>query len=1820
MKAARSVLLTSLAAVVSGLVCETPTQSGYQCKASIGGLSVHWVLGTDKTYIDYMVDAVSSFGWLGVAWNAQSSFMIGSTSVIGTSDTTVQAYDLTAKVASTVAATASSPAWLSNTQLGIVSGRKIMRFRRTALTGEVFTTETLLFAFHSTSRSLAQHTNRDTFLVDWRHAISPSAGITAHCSAVYTTRTCATCANSCGQEIETLIAASNTPANAMSQIATRYPATCGRCSVNQLCFTDDWNTAACDAQNNCGTCGSRIDWVLANGGTAAPLATRTVAIEFPTQCGKCRLPLAMTTACYAVRAASACSNGQCATCEARITFLNENRVSDAHSAMNTVGLEFPTECGVCSTVTTGVPVACAADWEKPACSSSCMRCGQWTTQSLGTGLSASEAAMQTAISFPNNCLGCTSVPGITISCYSDWNTMVCDQANQCSTCGSRIMSEISSQGRTASEAIIAVTDAFPTGCPRCDPPTGVTAICLSQWDSNSCNSQGQCATCGARIMFVINDLGRTVPAAMLQIATEFPSDCGLCGVSANCINIWNTPCSSTGCPSPTQTCGAILTSFISQNVYSSVALAETALARQHASCESCANPATTPVPSPTDGLPSDAGSGNAMRGSTLIFEDNFDSATVDETKWNFELGRGPDNDGWGNQELQVYTREAVTQSGGKLIITATKTNGVINSGRINTLRKVEILYGYVEVRAKLPRAVRGTWPAIWMLPSDYKFGIWPASGEIDIMENVGWQPSISHATIHNGARSGGAGETHCVLAMDAIFNPKCFSEAPTADLHNEFHTYSVLWSPTSITMYLDNNAYATFTRPDPFTSNTWPYTEPFHLLINFAYGGTLGGARGTDETQFPLTFEIEYVRMYQHHPVGTTPQCVSVWMNSQTCTGTLCDRCGQLVESNIQVRRYAVGRAQYETGVSNPIGCGKCSVGELCNAQSTNNACTPQNVCATCESRIDTSFASGVATAPAVVGELYPTSCGQCNLPYEITAACYAQWNINVCDQGICQTCGTRVSSLQRTNNWYSLIAMDVVGHTYSACSACTTVLAGAPTACAAFWTTSSCSQGGCATCGARIQALVTAGTAISEASMQTAISFPNQCTGCSSVVGVSSACLNVWTTSACTAGQTCTDSCGSRIIALIAGGRTAATSMIEVSAGFTACAACAAPPGISELCFRAWNTLACDASGDCNTCGSRIQTLTGAGETPAASMLSIATRFPSQCGKCGVSAQCTLLYDVPSCTGSSCTQPINTCGQVIDNSLSSGSYTVVRTAETAAANRFSNCALCTTDTPVPSPTSGLTGSDTARYSNQIWEDVFTSTTLDTQTWSASVPATSETQSCSLGEVSISGGNLRIRASKSSTVTTGCINTKEKRNWLYGYFEARVKFPPPSTGYSASITLLPEVDRFGPRPQSGEIKIMVGGDRGGIIQSSIQTKAARGTTAFTSCAMTATSLFDPTCFTDLGSTVNIYNDFHNYAVLWQPDSVDVFVDGVGVLRYVRTAGGTSDDWPFSELFHVDFRISFTGDSAAQDQFPYYMDVEHVRVSQIPPTPVPTPQPPVTPPPTPNPTPFPRATPQPTTMPPAPTPLPTDPTTPKPVVVPTGSPVLSGSPAISVPEGFSRIQLTYVLSGVSLSSFVSSITDFNRVMTTQTQSTPTCIKICRVVRNPDTTSNIMWVDEACFDCNEQPITPSPTRATASTRSFIPLQDNAARGIKGYFQTATTSTTSATAVSTAGRAAATSSGGVFEDSSSLTILTVDQPVTESDDDTTVIIIAVTCSIGGAILLGICLYCNICYRSKSQEQEEEEIHQEAAKELESTTTGTFPDETPPPPAPRQ
>jgi beta-glucanase (GH16 family) len=240
----------------------------------------------------------------------------------------------------------------------------------------------------------------------------------------------------------------------------------------------------------------------------------------------------------------------------------------------------------------------------------------------------------------------------------------------------------------------------------------------------------------------------------------------------------------------------------------------------------------------------------------LVWSDEFNGTTWDRDIWYPELG----DSGWGNNEWQDYTpfNRNIEVSNGTLKIHALLEGNGQRVGDYTSARLLTsetFLYGRMEIRAKIPNVNgNGLWPAIWMLGDGIRNGQpWPDCGEIDIMEYVSYDPNKVHFSIHTAANNHKAGTA---ITSGAITHNT---------IEEEFHIYGLTWTEDYLEFYIDNPkaVQLRFDKPQNATNDNWPFDKPHFFLLNMAVGGDWGGAQGVDDSIFPATFEIDYVRVYE---------------------------------------------------------------------------------------------------------------------------------------------------------------------------------------------------------------------------------------------------------------------------------------------------------------------------------------------------------------------------------------------------------------------------------------------------------------------------------------------------------------------------------------------------------------------------------------------------------------------------------------------------------------------------------------------------------------------------------------------------------------------------------------------------------------------------------------------------------------------------------------------------------------------------------------------------------------------------------------------
>jgi beta-glucanase (GH16 family) len=240
----------------------------------------------------------------------------------------------------------------------------------------------------------------------------------------------------------------------------------------------------------------------------------------------------------------------------------------------------------------------------------------------------------------------------------------------------------------------------------------------------------------------------------------------------------------------------------------------------------------------------------------LTWSDEFNGpfgSAPDPAKWVVERG----GNGWGNSELQYYTARGqnVRQENGNLVIEAIKEKFTAPDRRVRNYTSARLKsqgrfaqeYGRFEARIKVPYG-RGIWPAFWLLGDDFPTAGWPACGEIDIMENLGSQPSTIHGTMHGPGYSG----------ENSLSGSFTF---PNAHVGDDFHVFAAEWEPQAVRFYVDGELYQTKTPADLPPGKRWVFDHPFFVVLNLAVGGSLPGSPEAS-TVFPQRLLVDYVRVY----------------------------------------------------------------------------------------------------------------------------------------------------------------------------------------------------------------------------------------------------------------------------------------------------------------------------------------------------------------------------------------------------------------------------------------------------------------------------------------------------------------------------------------------------------------------------------------------------------------------------------------------------------------------------------------------------------------------------------------------------------------------------------------------------------------------------------------------------------------------------------------------------------------------------------------------------------------------------------------------
>jgi beta-glucanase (GH16 family) len=271
-----------------------------------------------------------------------------------------------------------------------------------------------------------------------------------------------------------------------------------------------------------------------------------------------------------------------------------------------------------------------------------------------------------------------------------------------------------------------------------------------------------------------------------------------------------------------------------------------------------------PLPQPVD----------PRSGKTLVWYEDFSGNSLNTNIWSYDIGTGSDRGltGWGNNELQYYTSRSqnIRVENGLLKLTLLRENyggSQYTSARIHTKGRKFFKYGFIEIRAKIPDGGngKGVWPAIWMLSENNKYGRWPRSGEIDIMEAWGPRMDTVHATTHWWTSETAPGRSFNAGGVRTKTWPAKFSD--------EFHVYSLDWSEGALIYRVDNTIIANYSNTRSSSMDGarnvphYPFDDYFHLILNIAYGGNPFSLAGRAElpwnNRFPQEMQIDYIKVWQ---------------------------------------------------------------------------------------------------------------------------------------------------------------------------------------------------------------------------------------------------------------------------------------------------------------------------------------------------------------------------------------------------------------------------------------------------------------------------------------------------------------------------------------------------------------------------------------------------------------------------------------------------------------------------------------------------------------------------------------------------------------------------------------------------------------------------------------------------------------------------------------------------------------------------------------------------------------------------------------------
>jgi len=348
-------------------------------------------------------------------------------------------------------------------------------------------------------------------------------------------------------------------------------------------------------------------------------------------------------------------------------------------------------------------------------------------------------------------------------------------------------------------------------------------------------------------IFLFSGCSTVLSVVFLLVSTCAGQEMQKCGVETCTQEILDTnACAGNDCYS----CGDRINYLIGTGFTETAACLKIARDEFPSECGPCLPDVPSSAPTPSIPPPNDA---------DLVWSDEFSAeGAPNPEKWGYDVGGG----GWGNNELQFYTNRLNNAfvSNGSLNIRAVKEDyggRQYTSARLVSKNKGDFKYGRMQFRARLKQCTaRGSWAALWMLPTDWVYGGWPDSGEIDIMEHVGYDKGRVHGTVHTRAFNHGDG-TQVGNSIIATVE--------------DWHVYDIIWGEERIDFIIDGVRYHDFENRQ-ISYKEWPFDERFHLIMNIAVGGNWGGLKGVDEKAFEgdgQIMEVDWVRVYKEPSICT---------------------------------------------------------------------------------------------------------------------------------------------------------------------------------------------------------------------------------------------------------------------------------------------------------------------------------------------------------------------------------------------------------------------------------------------------------------------------------------------------------------------------------------------------------------------------------------------------------------------------------------------------------------------------------------------------------------------------------------------------------------------------------------------------------------------------------------------------------------------------------------------------------------------------------------------------------------------------------------